>query len=174
MSSGYEEESVIVQLIDICHSSGGIWEALIFSLFYLLCWIFCLRHSKIYINFQIAVRSHIKTRNLNADDTLILVKPRDGEYLIREEDVLSLIEENGNEIALVFLGGINYFTGQVFDMEKITKLAHSYGCIVAFDLAHAVGNIKLDLHQWGPDFAVWCTYKYLNSGNTEEEEVIKL
>lgn len=111
------------------------------------------------------MRSHIKSRNLSVEETLILVKPRDGEHLIREEDILSLIKEHGNEIALVFLGGVNYFTGQVFDAATITQLAHSYGCIVGFDFAHAVGNIKLHLHEWGPDFAVWCTYKYLNSGN---------
>lgn len=116
------------------------------------------------IFFQIAVRSHIRSRNLSPEETLVLVKPRDGEYLIRDEDILSLIKEHGNEIALVFLGGVNYFTGQVFDAETITKLAHSYGCTVGFDFAHAVGNIKLNIHEWGPDFAVWCTYKYLNSG----------
>lgn len=96
---------------------------------------------------------------------MILVKPREGEHLIREEDILSLIKEHGNEIALVFLGGVNYFTGQVFDADAITKFAHSYGCIVGFDFAHGAGNIKLNIHEWGPDFAVWCTYKYLNSGN---------
>lgn len=116
------------------------------------------------------MRSHIQSRNLKIDETLILVKPRVGEHLIREEDVLSLIKEHGNAIAVVFIGGVNYFTGQVFDMDKITKLAHSYGCIVGFDLAHAVGNIKLNLHQWGPDFAVWCTYKYLNSGNFDNRK----
>lgn len=128
----------------------------------------------IFINFQIAVRSHIKSRNLTPESTLILIKPRDGEYLIREEDVLSLIKEHGDEIALVFLGGVNYFTGQVFDMDSITKLAHSYGCIVGFDLAHAVGNIKLNLHECGPDFAVWCSYKYLNSGNSMFYQIHRL
>lgn len=111
------------------------------------------------------MRSHIRSRDLKPEDTLILVKPRDGEHLIREEDILEAIREHGNEIALVFLGGVNYFTGQVFDAERITKLAHSYGCTVGFDFAHGVGNIKLNFHQWDIDFAVWCTYKYLNSGN---------
>ena len=111
-----------------------------------------------------AVESQIKYHGYSVEDSLIKLTPRDGESAIRTEDIEAIIEREGDEIALIMLGGVNYYTGQVFDFEKITKLAHAKGINVGFDLAHAAGNIKLDLHNWGVDFAVWCSYKYLNSG----------
>ena len=111
-----------------------------------------------------AVESQIKHHGLSVETSLIKLRPRDGESAIRTEDIATIIEREGDEIALIMLGGVNYYTGQVFDFEKITKLAHVKGINVGFDLAHAAGNIKLELHKWGVDFAVWCSYKYLNSG----------
>ena len=111
-----------------------------------------------------AVESQIKHHGLSVETSLIKLTPRDGESAIRTEDIQTIIEREGEDIALVMLGGVNYYTGQVFDFEKITKLAHAKGINVGFDLAHAAGNIKLELHRWGVDFAVWCSYKYLNSG----------
>ena len=111
-----------------------------------------------------AVESQIKHHGLSVESSLIKLRPRDGESAIRTEDISAIIEREGDEIALIMLGGVNYYTGQVFDFEKITKIAHNKGINVGFDLAHAAGNIKLELHKWGVDFAVWCSYKYLNSG----------
>ena len=111
-----------------------------------------------------AVESQIKHNGFLPENSLIKLRPRDGESAIRTEDFVAIIEAEGDEIALIMLGGVNYYTGQVFDFEIITKLAHSKGIVVGFDLAHAAGNIKLKLHKWGVDFAVWCSYKYLNSG----------
>ena len=111
-----------------------------------------------------AVESQIKHHGLTPETSLIKLRPRDGESAIRTEDISAIIEREGDEIALIMLGGVNYYTGQVFDFEKITKIAHNKGINVGFDLAHAAGNIKLELHKWGVDFAVWCSYKYLNSG----------
>ncbi len=111
-----------------------------------------------------AVESQIKHWGLNVAETLLTVKPREGEDLLREEDIAALIEEQGDEIALILLPGVQYYTGQVLDMQSITRLGQKKGCKVGFDLAHAVGNIELFLHDWGMDFACWCTYKYLNSG----------
>jgi len=111
-----------------------------------------------------AVESQIKHHGLSVEASLIKLRPRDGEPVIRTEDIQSIIEREGDEISLIMLGGVNYYTGQVFDFEKITKFAQAKGINVGFDLAHAAGNIKLELHKWGVDFAVWCSYKYLNSG----------
>jgi len=111
-----------------------------------------------------AVESQIKYHGFTSETSLIKLTPRAGEVAIRTEDIAQLIERDGDEIALIMLGGVNYYTGQVFDFEKITKLGQEKGIKVGFDLAHAAGNIKLDLHKWGVDFAVWCSYKYLNSG----------
>ena len=111
-----------------------------------------------------AVESHISHHGLDPDKVLIKLKPRKGETALRTGDITKYIKENSSEIALIMLGGVNYYTGQVFDMQKITKVAKENKIIVGFDLAHAAGNIKLALHEWGVDFAVWCSYKYLNSG----------
>jgi kynureninase len=111
---------------------------------------------------QYALESQIKLHGLSMEH-LVEVAPREGEQLIREEDILDKIHELGDELALVMIGGVNYYTGQLFDMKKITEAGHSVGAIVGFDLAHAAGNINLQLHDWGIDFAAWCGYKYLNS-----------
>ena len=111
-----------------------------------------------------AIESHLKHHNLNAEKAIIRLKPRKNESFIRTKDVEEIIDNDGEEIALIILGGVNYYTGQVFDMKEITKLGHKKGIKVGFDLAHAVGNISLSLHEWNVDFAVWCSYKYLNSG----------
>ena len=111
-----------------------------------------------------AVESQIKHHGFSPKTTLIKLRPRDGESAIRTEDIQTIIDREGNEISLIMLGGVNYYTGQVFDFESITKLGQAKGINIGFDLAHAAGNIKLELHKWGVDFAVWCSYKYLNSG----------
>jgi kynureninase len=113
---------------------------------------------------QYALQSQIKFHGHTIEEALIEVAPREGEYHIREEDIFSAIEKNKDSIALILIGGVNYFTGQVFDMKAITTAGHAVGAIVGFDLAHAAGNIKLQLHDWKVDFAAWCSYKYLNSG----------
>ncbi|HYH14714.1 MAG TPA: kynureninase [Flavisolibacter sp.] len=113
---------------------------------------------------QYTLETHIKQRDLRPEDVIIEVGPREGEVNIRHDDILSAIEAHKDELALVFWGGLNYYTGQVFDMQAITAAAHSVGAKVGFDLAHAAGNIQLHLHEWNVDFACWCSYKYLNSG----------
>lgn len=112
---------------------------------------------------QYALESQVKFHGLDVSTDLVEVAPREGEHLIREEDILAKIEELGEELAMVMIGGVNYYTGQLFDMEKITAAGHAVGAIVGFDLAHAAGNINLELNKWGVDFAAWCGYKYLNS-----------
>ncbi len=111
-----------------------------------------------------AVRSHIGHHGLDPARSLLVARPRSGEDLIRLEDVEVLIERHGGEIALVLMSGVHYLTGQVFDMERIAAVARRHGCRVGFDLAHAVGNVPLRLHDWEVDLAVWCSYKYLNAG----------
>lgn len=111
-----------------------------------------------------AMESQLKFHGFNAKDGLILWKPRAGEELCRFEDLEEIMQTQGDEIALLMIGSTNYYSGQHFPLKKITELGHSYGCKVGFDLAHGAGNIQPELHETGPDFAVWCTYKYLNSG----------
>lgn len=113
---------------------------------------------------QYALETQLKFHGLEPDEHLIELFPREGEHSIREEDILQKIEEFREEIALVMIGGVNYYTGQVFPMQSITKAAHKIGAFVGFDLAHAFGNVELCLSEWGVDFAAWCSYKYLNSG----------
>jgi kynureninase len=113
---------------------------------------------------QYAFESQLKFHKLNPDDALIEIKPRSGENTIRTEDIVSAIRENSKSLALVIFGGVQYYTGQFFEIKKITKAAHEAGAIAGFDLAHAVGNVPLNLHKDDVDFAVWCSYKYLNSG----------
>ena len=111
-----------------------------------------------------AVESHIRHHGLDPSESLIKLKPREGEVTIRLEDVKSVIQQNADSVSLIMLGGVNYYTGQVFEMKEIAEEAHKHNILVGFDLAHAVGNIPLSLHDWNVDFAVWCSYKYLNSG----------
>jgi kynureninase len=113
---------------------------------------------------QYAVESQIRFHGLDPADAIIEVAPRTGEYTLRTEDITARIAEHGEEIALVLFSGINYFTGQWFDMEAITRAGHKVGAIVGFDLAHAAGNVQMQLHDWQVDFACWCSYKYQNSG----------
>ena len=113
---------------------------------------------------QYAVASQIKFRGLDPVDCLIELSPREGESTLRTEDIIETIERECDEIALVMLGGVNYYTGQAFDMREITDAGHKVGAIVGFDLAHAAGNLELKMHDQGVDFAAWCSYKYLNAG----------
>lgn len=110
------------------------------------------------------IESQVKHHGLDYHTTVIEIEPRSGEHALRTEDIISQIEEVGEELALVFFSGVQYYTGQVFDMKKITAAAHQVGAMAGFDCAHAAGNIVMNLHAWNVDFAAWCTYKYLNSG----------
>ncbi len=113
---------------------------------------------------QYMFQSQVKFHGFDPKDAIVEIKRREGEANIRLEDVLAKIEEVGSELALVLIGGVNYYTGQVFDMKTITAAGQKYGAYVGWDLAHAAGNIKLELHDWNVDFAAWCSYKYMNSG----------
>jgi len=110
-----------------------------------------------------AFESQAKLNGLDPEDAIIEVMPSDGEY-VSKNDILEILKQEGDKIALILFGGVNYYTGQVYDMEWLTGVGHRFGCIVGLDLAHAIGNVKLNLHDWNVDFAVFCTYKYLNSG----------
>jgi len=111
-----------------------------------------------------AVESQLQHHGFDAKEGLILWKPKKGEDLANYEDLESILESQGNDIALILIGAVNYYTGQFFDLKRITKLGHKHGCMVGFDCAHGAGNVALNLHDSGADFAAWCTYKYLNSG----------
>lgn len=113
---------------------------------------------------QYAFESQLKFHGIDPEQGLIELKPRSGEYTLRTEDIEASIREHANELALVLIGGVQYYTGQFFDIRAITKAGHDAGAIVGFDLAHAIGNAPLHLHDDGVDFAVWCSYKFLNSG----------
>jgi kynureninase len=113
---------------------------------------------------QYAMETQVQMHGLDPKDAIIEIAPRAGHHLITEQDILDAIATAGDSVALVLFGGVNYYTGQFFDLEKITSAAHAVGAYAGFDLAHAVGNVPLQLHDWGVDFACWCTYKYLNAG----------
>jgi len=111
-----------------------------------------------------AIKTQVVHHGLNPKDALILARPRHGELTVRTADILELIESRAHEIAVVLIGGVNFFTGQLFDIPTITEAAQKHGIVVGIDLAHAAGNVPLSLHDWNVDFAVWCSYKYLNAG----------
>lgn len=111
-----------------------------------------------------AVRSQAAWHGLDPDTAIVRLKPRNGERTLRDDDIVETIHRLGDELALVMLGGVNYLTGQWFDMPRITAAGHAVGAMVGWDLAHAAGNVPMRLHEWGVDFACWCSYKYLNAG----------
>lgn len=113
---------------------------------------------------QYAMESQVRWHGFSPEDAIIEMAPREGELNVRTEDIVQTIEAHASELALVMFGGVNYYTGQFFDIPTITQAAHKAGAYAGFDLAHAAGNIPLQLHDWSVDFAVWCSYKYLNSG----------
>jgi kynureninase len=111
-----------------------------------------------------AIKTQIVHHGLDPKEALVLAQPREGEFTVRTEEIVDLIEKHANQLAVVMIGGVNFFTGQLFDIPKITSAAQQRGITVGFDLAHAIGNVPLSLHDWNVDFAVWCSYKYLNAG----------
>ncbi|KAM9820354.1 kynureninase [Neosynchiropus ocellatus] len=111
-----------------------------------------------------AVESQIRLRGFDPEKSMLLISPRPGEVTLRTEDILDVIQKEGESIAVVMFSGVQYYTGQLFNMAAITKAGQEKGCLVGFDCAHAVGNAELKLHDWGVDFACWCSYKYMNSG----------
>ena len=111
-----------------------------------------------------AIKTQIVHHGLDPKEALVLAGPRQGEFTVRTEDIVDLIEKQGDQLAVVMIGGVNFFTGQLFDIPTITAAAQKRGITVGIDLAHAIGNVPLALHDWNVDFAVWCSYKYLNSG----------
>ena len=113
---------------------------------------------------QYAVETQVRMYGYEPEDAIVEIAPREGENIIEEEDIIQAINNAGSALALVMIGGVNYYTGQFFDLRKITDAAHRVGAYAGFDLAHAVGNIPMQLHEWNVDFACWCSYKYLNSG----------
>lgn len=113
---------------------------------------------------QYMIESQIKFHGFEPETALIEIGPRKGEHTIRHDDIIEAIQKNADQLALVFIGGVNYYSGQVFNMKAITQATHKVGAIAGFDLAHAFGNIELEMNSWQVDFAAWCSYKYLNSG----------
>ncbi len=113
---------------------------------------------------QYAFASQAQLHGLKVEDALVEMQPREGEITLRTEDVIQKINELGDELAVVCFGAVNYFTGQFFDLKRISEAAHAVGAFAGFDLAHAVGNVPMNLNEWNADFACWCSYKYLNSG----------
>lgn len=113
---------------------------------------------------QYVVESQVKWHGFTPENAIVEIAPRPGEETLRTEDIIAAIERHGSETALVLFGGVNYYTGQFFDLQAITDAGHRVGAYVGFDLAHAAGNVLLQLHDWGVDFATWCSYKYLNAG----------
>ncbi|XP_077862208.1 kynureninase-like [Saccoglossus kowalevskii] len=111
-----------------------------------------------------AVESQIRLHGYDPKESMVLAEPREGEQTLRMEDLLDLIEKEGESIAVIVFCGVQYYTGQLFDMKAITEAGHKKGCYVGFDLAHAIGNVEISLHEWDVDFACWCSYKYLNAG----------
>jgi len=111
-----------------------------------------------------AIKTQIVHHGLEPREALVLARPREGEFTVRTEEILDLIEKHTDELAVVLIGGVNFFTGQLFDIPTITAAAQKDGITVGIDLAHAIGNVPLSLHDWNVDFAVWCSYKYLNAG----------
>ena len=111
-----------------------------------------------------AVKTQLQYHDFDPNEALIQIAPRPGEHLLRIEDFEELLDREGDSVAVVLLGGVNFVTGQLLDMKRMAELARRHGCVVGFDLAHAAGNVPLQLHEWGVDFAVWCNYKYLNGG----------
>ena len=119
--------------------------------------------AKMFPSDRYLLETQAQFHGFDPDDAIIEVAPREGEMLIREEDILDTIAAHADELALVFFGGVNYFTGQLFNLQRLTAAAHAAGAVAGFDLAHAAGNVPLSLHDWTVDFAAWCSYKYLNS-----------
>ena len=119
--------------------------------------------AKMFPSDRYLLETQVQFHGFDPDEAIVEIHPRAGESLIREDDILKAIQENADELALVFFGGVNYFTGQLFDMQKLTDAAHAVGAIAGFDLAHAAGNVPLQLHDWDVDFAAWCSYKYMNA-----------
>ena len=113
---------------------------------------------------QYVVETQVRMHGFDPHDAIIEVSPKQGAHIIEEQDIIDAIQAAADSLALVMIGGVNYYTGQLFDMERISNAAHQVGAYAGFDLAHAVGNVPLHLHDWGIDFACWCSYKYLNSG----------
>src|SRR5438093_1055654 len=111
-----------------------------------------------------AIKTQLVHHGLDPKDALVLARPRKGEFTVRREEIVDLIEKHSDQLAVVMIGAVNFFSGQLFDIERITTMAQKRGCTVGLDLAHAIGNVPLALHNWNVDFAVWCSYKYLNAG----------
>ncbi|HEX6335062.1 MAG TPA: kynureninase, partial [Flavisolibacter sp.] len=113
---------------------------------------------------QYALESQVRLHGLDPRDVIVEVGPREGSHKITTEDILAAIRQHADSVAVVLFGGVNYYNGQVFDLQAITRAAHEVGAYAGFDLAHAAGNVVMKLHDWNVDFACWCSYKYLNSG----------